>query len=77
MARNARLRLAEDGDQLADRQLGLGEQGEEAQARGFARGFERVEQGVEAEGGSGEILDIKICLYVERGDDKGGAMGAE
>ena len=48
MARDARLRLAEDGDELADRQFGLAEQPEQAQPRHFARRFEAREQGVEA-----------------------------
>jgi hypothetical protein len=37
MARNAWLRLAEDGHEFADRQFGLGEEGEQAQTRGLAR----------------------------------------
>ena len=40
MTRDARLRLAEDHDQLAYRQLGLDEQREKAQARAFAGGGE-------------------------------------
>ena len=44
MARDTRLRLAEDGDEFADRQFRLGEQGEQAQPRRFAGRGERVQQ---------------------------------
>ncbi len=47
MARDARLRLAENGDEFGDRQLGFGEQGEKAQARRLAGSGQRVEHGVE------------------------------
>ncbi len=47
MAGHARLRLAEDCDDLADGQLALGEQQQEAQPRLFGRGVERGEGGVE------------------------------
>ena len=48
MARNARLRLAEDRHDLAHRQLGFGEQGEEAQARFLPGRVQRGERGIEA-----------------------------
>ena len=41
MARDARLRLAQDGDEFADRQFGFGQQREQAQTRFLAGGFER------------------------------------
>ena len=44
MARDARLRLAEDGDELADRQLRLVEQAEDAQPRLLARRLEAGEK---------------------------------
>ena len=45
MARDARLRLAEDGDELADRQLGFAEQAEEAQPRHLACRLEAGQEG--------------------------------
>ena len=42
MARNARLRLAQDFGEVGDGQLGLGEQRQDAQPRRFARGLERA-----------------------------------
>ena len=47
MARDARLRLAENRDEFADRQFGLGEQSEKAQPRGFAGGGQGGEDDVE------------------------------
>ncbi len=47
MARDARLRLAENGDELADRQFGFGEKGEQAQAGGFAGRRRGSENGIE------------------------------
>ena len=47
MARDARLRLAENGHELADREFGFGEKGEQAQARGFAGRGRGGENGVE------------------------------
>ncbi len=65
VAGNARLRLAENGDQLADREFGFCQQGEQAQARRLARRLERVEQGVERERGMSRIRlrhkDMFIC----------------
>src|SRR5438045_3189663 len=46
-AGNARLRLAENADEFADRQLRLGEQAEQAKPRDLAGGFEGVEEGIE------------------------------
>ena len=50
MARDARLRLAENSDEFADREFGLREKGEQAQARRFTGSFEPGEQAVEREG---------------------------
>ena len=50
MARDARLRLAENGDELAHRQLGLAEQADEPQARHLARRLEARQQRLEAHG---------------------------
>ena len=47
MARNARLRLAQDVGEVGDGQLGLGEQRQHAQARVLARGLEGGVEGVE------------------------------
>ena len=44
VARHARLRLAEDGDEFADRELGLVEQAEDPQPRLLARRLEAREQ---------------------------------
>ena len=49
MAGDARLRLAEDRDDLAHGQLALGEQQQEAQPRLLRRGVERGEGGFEFE----------------------------
>ena len=46
VARDARLRLAEDGGQILDRQLGLAEQRQIAQARRLARRLEGGDQRV-------------------------------
>ena len=51
MARDARLRLAEDFGQVRDRELRLAEQREQAQARILGRGLEAVEQRREAQRG--------------------------
>ena len=45
MARNARLRLAQDFREVRHRQLGLGEQREDAQARPLAGGAQRARAG--------------------------------
>ena len=45
MARDARLRLAQDFGEVGDRQLGFGEQREHAQARAFAGGAQRPRAG--------------------------------
>ena len=68
MARQARLRLAQNLGEVGDRQLGLGDQRQDAQARRFARRLEHGGQGRKGEGfgvhGSGRFeLDIKISLY--------------
>ena len=42
MARDARLRLAQDVGEVGDRQLGLGQQRQDAQARRLAGGLERA-----------------------------------
>ena len=77
MARDARLRLAEDADEFADRQLGLAEQAEQAQPRHFAGGLEGGEQGVEGERERVRKSDIKICLCLFRGPGKGQSVGAQ
>ena len=75
MARDARLRLAQDVGEIGDRQFGLGQQREDAQARLLAGGLERaVEVGKRqlGDGGIGAmawalsqtIRHIKISLYV-------------
>ena len=48
MARDARLRLAENGDQFAHRQFGFAEQPDQAQARHFARRLKARQQRLEA-----------------------------
>ncbi len=74
MPRDARLRLAENGDELADGQLRLGKEREQAQPRLFARGGEGGEERVEGGGrGLGHFWahpcpeHIKICLYCKVG----------
>ncbi len=47
VARDARLRLAEDGGEVLHRQLGLGQQRQDAQARALARGFQRGKDGID------------------------------
>ena len=47
MARDARLRLAENRHELTDREFVFGEKGEQPQARGFAGRRRRRENGVE------------------------------
>ena len=49
MARDARLRLAEDVDQLGDRQLGLGQQRQQAQPRLLAGRLEALKRLLERE----------------------------
>jgi len=44
MARNARLRLAQNGDELAHCEFGLAEQGEQANARDLTGRFKRGDQ---------------------------------
>ena len=48
MARDARLRLAENGDEFADRQLGLAEQADQPEPRHLARRLQARQQGVKA-----------------------------
>lgn len=47
MARDARLRLAENCHELADREFGFGKKGEQAQPRGLARRGGGSENGIE------------------------------
>ena len=49
MARDARLRLAQDFGEVGDREFGFGEQREDAQARALAGGAQGRMQGVEIE----------------------------
>ena len=67
MPRKAGLRLAQNLGEVRDRQLGLGDQRQNAQAGGFACGLEHGGQGWKGEGfgvhGSATRLDIKISLY--------------
>ena len=49
MARDARLRLAEDRDEFADRQFGLAKQVEQAQPRDLARRLEPGQQAVDTQ----------------------------
>jgi len=46
MTRNARLRLTQDVGEVGDGQLGLGKQGQDAQARFFPRRLERRVEGI-------------------------------
>jgi hypothetical protein len=43
MARDARLGLAQNGHELGDGQLGVGQQRQKAQARDLASGLQRIE----------------------------------
>ena len=49
MARDAGLRLTEDGDELADRQFGFAEQADQPQPRHLARRLQARQQGVETD----------------------------
>ncbi len=49
MTRDARLALAEDGGQVLHGQIGAGEEGEDAQAGGFAGGAQSPHQRVETD----------------------------
>jgi len=53
VARDARLRLAQDVGEVGDGQFGLGQERQHAQARLFARGFQGRVEGIEAECGAG------------------------
>ena len=66
MARDARLRLAENRDHFADGQFRLGEQRQKTQARLFAGGVERGERRLksEPEEKASNARDIKISIYV-------------
>ena len=74
MARDARLRLAQDVGEIGDGQLGLGQQREHAQPRLLAGRLERGVEGVETEHSAvchsnqpglwGRSHYIKISLYV-------------
>ena len=68
MARDARLRLAQDVGEVGDGQLGLGHQRQHAQPRRLARRLEGGVEGVERQVGSrlaswDQSHHIKICLY--------------
>ena len=54
VAGDARLRLAEDADEFAHRQLRFAEQAEQPQPRHLAGRFQGGEQGVEGQGGGGQ-----------------------
>ena len=56
MARDARLRLAQDLGEVGDGQLGLGQQRQDAQARVLAGRLERRVEGVECEGGQNRVM---------------------
>ncbi len=64
VARDARLRLAENADQLADRQLRFAEQAEQAQPRDFAGRFEGAEQRFEREGGGVEMRHKDMFMSI-------------
>ena len=49
MTRDARLRLAQDLREVRDREIGLGKQRQDAQARALAGRAQRAVQGVEIE----------------------------
>ena len=67
MARDARLRLPQDLGEVGHRQLGLGQQHQDAQARFLAGRLERGVEGVELAGGQNRSWEvshhIKISLY--------------
>ena len=71
MARDARLGLADDLDQLADRQLGLAQQQQQAQPGGVARGTQHGNQPVQA-----FISHINISLYAQSGGCRKGLAPA-
>jgi hypothetical protein len=68
MAGDARLRLAENRDKLAHRELGLGDKGEQPQTGGFTGRRRRGENGIESYGlGHGvpeRSLALTICRYI-------------
>ncbi len=57
MARQPRLRLAQDFGEVGDRQFGLGEQRQNAQPGRFAGGFERRGQP-----GKGQVFNIHRAI---------------
>ena len=62
MARDAGLRLAENCHELADREFGFGEKGEQAQTGGFACRRRGNENGVERDvGGHGIPASVRPC----------------
>ena len=65
MARNPRLRLAQDGGEVRHRELGLGEQRENAQPGGLAGGLQRAVERLERQvGGSGHVVGrVPILAY--------------
>jgi hypothetical protein len=72
MAGDAWLRLTENRDKFADRELGLGDQGEQAQTRGFTGDRRGGENGIERDGLGHEIPaeiasanNMQIYLYVK------------
>ena len=74
MARDARLRLAENSDQLAHGELGGFQEAEDAQPRFFAGRFEAGEQSAECERGRTSFIRHKhifisiFCLVKSNGD---------
>ncbi|BGE87329.1 hypothetical protein Ms3S1_37650 [Methylosinus sp. 3S-1] len=69
MPGDARLRLAENGDSLADGELGLGQKPEQPQPRLLAGRIQRGEGGLQREktrrrGHGVSEADIKISIYV-------------
>ena len=64
VAGDARLRLAEDGGEVLDRQLGLAEQRQHAEARRLARRLQGADQGIERQWRrhvhSGDLLSNNI-----------------
>ena len=56
MARDARLRLAQDVGEVGDGQLGLGEQRQDAQPRLLAGRLEGGIEGIETEAGRGQLI---------------------
>ncbi len=66
MARDARLRLAEDRDQLADRELRLVEQAEDPQPRLLARRLETGEEGGKGQAMQGRALSRHKHIFMSK-----------